>query len=412
MTAALLCIGTELTRGEIENGNATFLADRLTELGHEVSEIVSVDDADLRIQASLERLAASCELLVCTGGLGPTSDDRTTACVAGVLGVDLETDARSLQHIQELLAARGRSLTAANEKQARFPRGARILDNPLGTAPGFQVQLGACRAFFLPGVPSEMRAIFERGVIPRLPEPGTRIVAVRVRTHGLPEALLGEQLADLDASHEVTLCYRASQGDVEVKVLARAQNAADLARATQRARAVQDIIRDRLGDAVYTLDRRSLAASLGDELQRRGLSLGLAESCTGGLVSRLLTEYPGATGYYKGGVCSYANSVKEGVLGVLPKTLETYGAVSEEVAREMAIGARRSLGVDLALALTGIAGPEGGSPEKPVGLVHWAVASARQVRTEQRVFSGERGQIQTRAALAGLWTVREEVLAS
>jgi nicotinamide-nucleotide amidase len=411
MTVAILSLGTELTRGELVNQNATWLAQKLTELGLEVTEILTIDDDDQRIEKALERLSEKHDAIVSTGGLGPTTDDRTTACVANLLGVPLQTDEESLLHIKGLFAKHGVPFAASNAKQAEFPRGATILPNARGSAPGFSVLLGRCRAFFLPGVPAEMRRMFELSVVPALPQPTGRIFFRRLKTHGTPESRLGDLLAGLEERHQVTIGYRASVGEVEVKVFSRAKHAEEEEAAELRAeQCLEEMVR-RLGSTVYALSDETLEQSLGRLLVERRLTLGLAESCTGGLVSQLITRHDGASAYYLGGICSYANQVKVGVLGVLPDTLERSGAVSEETAKEMALGAKRALGADFALALTGIAGPAGGSTEKPVGLVHWAVAGPQGLSTQQRVFRGERNQIQKRAALAGLWSVREAVLA-
>jgi nicotinamide-nucleotide amidase len=304
----------------------------------------------------------------------------------------------------------------SNYKQADFPRGSTVLDNDHGTAPGFFVDIGSeghtCRAFFLPGVPSEMEPMFEAGVVRALPRVRARLHVRRLRVFGMPESEVNDLLAGLEQGCGVTIGYRASGAEIEVKVLS-AERAGELyGGAATRADAALGEARARLGEVVFGDGTMRLPEHVGALLLERGLTLGLAESCTGGLVSHLLTTLPGASAYYLGGVCCYGNSVKQAVLGVSAASLDEHGAVSAEVARELAEGARRLLGVDVALALTGVAGPSGGTHDKPVGLVHWAVADRAGTLVEHRCFPGGRAQVQRRAALAGLWSVRQRVLSA
>lgn len=409
MTCALLTIGTELTRGELVNTNASYLAEALTSLGHEVLEMVTVDDDDERIVETLLRLARYHRTIICTGGLGPTTDDRTSACAARALGVPLVRSENAYAELAKLLSARGRAVSDSNAKQTDFPDGATILSNAVGTAPGFFIQIGAARAFFMPGVPAEMRAMFLTGVMPRLPAPERNMSCIRLRTFGLPESEVNDRLQGIEADHDVTIGYRASHSEIEVKVLATS-SADDRKTLDARVRRVANLVRERLLGAVYAEGTTPLPEVLGQLLLENNLTFGVAESCTGGLVSELITRVSGASRYFLGGVCCYANSVKEALLDVPTATLLTHGAVSAQVAQEMAEGARVRLGADVTLALTGIAGPDGGSTEKPVGLVHWAVATPNGTASYQKVFSGTREQIQMRAALFGLWSVREALL--
>ena len=409
MTAAVLCTGTELTRGELFNSNATYLAEALTALGFEVGALDAVDDDAARIVRALERLAKEHDVLVCTGGLGPTTDDLTSECVARVLGVPLDRDEASLEAIRRRVERVGRTLTASNAKQADFPRGASILPNPNGTAPGFCVTLGRATAFFLPGVPLEMKAMFAASVVPAIqPLVTDRSHQTLIRTFGLPESEVNDRLAGLDVAHGVTIGYRARLPEIEVKLLARAPTA-DAARARAETAAAE--VRTRLGeDVVYGEGDTSLPEVVCRLFEARSLTLALAESCTGGLVAELVTGVPGASRSFLGGVVAYSNGAKTQLLGVDPALIERHGVVSAEVALAMAEGARRRFGSDLALALTGIAGPDGGTPEKPVGLVHWAAASEAGVVAKHAVFSGNREQIRRRSAYAALALARRVVL--
>ena len=405
MTAAVLCIGTELTRGELLNSNATWLAESLTRIGLEVTAVDCVDDDRGRIEAYLRRLSAEHQVVVCTGGLGPTTDDITTECAARVAGVALVRDQASLEHIKALLQRYGRpEMAASNAKQADFPVGARILRNPSGSAPGFQVKLGSATAYFMPGVPTEMKAMFDSGIAPDL---AALVTAQRhqivLRCFGMPESEVNDRLAGVEEQYGVVIGYRASLPEIEVKVLAQAatrQAALDVAQ-----RAAADV-RSRLGDHVYGEGFGSLPEHVGGMLAERGLTLAIAESCTGGLAAELLTRIPGSSRYFLGGVVAYANAAKTALLGVPTALIAEHGAVSAETARAMAEGVRQRLGADLGLAFTGIAGPDGGSAGKPVGLVHWALAGKDGTTQRERVFVGDRLAIRRRATFAGFDLIR------
>jgi len=409
MSAAILCIGTELTRGELQNSNATWLAESLTTIGFDVQAIDCVDDERERIEAALARLSSAHEVVVCTGGLGPTTDDITTECAARLAGVELIRDEPSLELIRERLLRFGRQMARSNEKQADFPRGSRILPNANGTAPGFELALGRARCYFMPGVPFEMKAMFEAHVEPTLtPLLSDRHFQVLIRTFGLPESEVNDRLAGIEAELGVTIGYRATLPEIEVKVLARAP---DLARARAIAERAALAVHTRLGsDVIFGEGKVRFPEAVCQLLESKGQTLALAESCTGGLVSELLTAHSGASTVFRGGAVTYANDAKIGLLGVPAVLLARYGAVSAEVARAMAEGARLAFNSDVALALTGIAGPTGGSEDKPVGLVHCAVATADGLSERRFVFSGNREQVRRRAAFAGLSLVRSVIL--
>jgi competence/damage-inducible protein CinA-like protein len=408
MSAAILCIGTELTRGELQNSNATWLAEALTTIGFEVVDIACVDDDRGRIEATLTRLTQAHEVVVCTGGLGPTTDDITTECVARLASVELVRDEPSLEAIRDRLARFGRQMAASNAKQADFPRGSRILPNPNGTAPGFELELNRALAYFMPGVPFEMQAMFESFVQPAiLPLLGDRHFQVLLRTFGWPESEVNDRLVGIEAEFGVLIGYRATLPEIEVKVLARAQS---VELAEERARRAAGAVRERLGEEViFGEGKVRFPEALCALLQAKGQTLALAESCTGGLVSELLTAHSGSSTVFRGGAVTYSNESKIALLGVPAVLLARFGAVSAEVARAMAEGARAAFNADVALALTGIAGPTGGSQDKPVGLVHLAVATAGGMSDRRVVFTGNREQVRRRAAFAGLALVRRVV---
>jgi nicotinamide-nucleotide amidase len=408
MTCAVLSIGTELTRGELVNSNAAWLGAALTELGFEVVEHCVVDDDEARIVAALERLARTASVIIATGGLGPTTDDLTTATVAKTLGVDLVRDEGSLEHIRRRFEKVGRTMSDSNAKQADFPVGAQVLANPIGTAPGFEIDLRGARAFFMPGVPREMMRMFDEEVTPRIRKLASNNAhQVRYRTFGLPESAVGEKLAGVEQAFPgVTIGYRAHFPEIEVKVLARA---ADEAAAQALAERAAGEVRTRLGGVIFGEGDDTFAGVVGRALRSRGWTLALAESCTGGLVGHMLTKEPGASDFLLLDAVTYANSAKQSVLGVSEDVLRAHGAVSAEVAGSMAEGARRVSGADVALAITGIAGPSGGTDTKPVGLVYLAVTTAKGTTVEEKRFSwggGDRLWIQTLAAYTGLLMVR------
>src|SRR5689334_2646159 len=389
MTAAIFSIGTELTRGEIVNTNASWLAAELTELGFEVPEAVTVDDDPGRIIAALKRLAEAHQVVVTTGGLGPTTDDLTTAAVAQALGAPLVRDAASLEAIRKRFESFGRVMTPSNEKQADFPKGALVLANPIGSAPGFSVVLGACRAFFMPGVPSEMKRMFADHVVPAISALAPRLTFQRrLKTFGMTESAVGEKLAGIESAYPgVVLGYRAHFPEIEVKVHATSSS-------EEAARALADKaaseVRERLADVIYGEGADTFPQVVGGMLAARGLRLAVAESCTGGLLGQLLTSEP-ASEYFFADAVTYANEAKRIFLGVREEDLRAHGAVSPVVAAAMAEGVRKRCEVDIGVAITGIAGPSGGTPEKPVGLVYWAVAhTGGETLVRHRVFRGDR----------------------
>jgi nicotinamide-nucleotide amidase len=406
MTCAVLCIGTELTRGELTNTNASWLCGGLTDLGFEVVEDVVVDDDRGRIVATLERLGRFAKIIVCTGGLGPTTDDLTADAVAQHLGKKLVTDETSLENIKRRIEKFGRTMSASNAKQADFPEGSEIMPNPVGTAPGFSVQIGEATAFFMPGVPREMKKMFEDHVVPRItPLAPNNSYQVRLRTFGLPESMVGERLHGVEQSFPgVTIGYRAHFPEIEVKVLARAKSQAE---ARDTCELATEEVRARLSDVVYGEAGDSFAGVVGCALRRRGYTLAIAESCTGGLVGHLMTKEPGASEFLIVDAVTYANSAKSRMLGVDEEVIRGHGAVSHEVAAAMAEGIKHVSGADVTLAITGIAGPGGGSEEKPVGTVFLAVCSPTGLIVKQRHFPGDRHQVQTLAAYVGLQLVRE-----
>ena len=405
MRVAILCTGDELTRGELGDTNGRWLAEATTARGHEVQEILCIGDESAALEHALRRLAEHHDVILCCGGLGPTTDDITRATVADMLDVALVRDPAQFEAIRRKVEAIGRVLTESNSRQADLPEGAQLLANSEGTAPGFCVSLGSCKAYFMPGVPREMRVMFTTHVAPKLAahgDPTTSQIVLRV--YGMPESLVCDALAGIESTYGVRLGYRAHLPELDVKVLARAETAEV---AVAKAQAAADEVRRRLGaDIIFGEGSQQLPGVVCDLLADHGLRLGLAESCTGGLVASLLTQHPGASRVLAGGVVAYSNAAKQRLLDVPAEQIARWGAVSEPVARSMAEGARRVFDADVGLSLTGIAGPTGGSPEKPVGLVVFSVATATGTTVAQQRFAGTRTEVQRRAAFEGFSMVR------
>ncbi|MEW6199024.1 MAG: competence/damage-inducible protein A [Planctomycetota bacterium] len=411
-TAWIVSIGTELTLGRALDTNANWLAGRLAELGYRATRFVVVPDDEPAIRAALYEAAEHAELVMATGGLGPTEDDLTRGALAAAAGVPLVLDEVSLEQMRAFFARRGRVMPEANRVQAYIPQTGTALANACGTAPGIRMVLKGTPCYVMPGVPFEMRAMFDGLVAPELRERsrGAVLRTRELRTYGLPESTLGERIADLmRPGGRVTVGTSAGYGLITIRLSAAA---ADPAQADALLDETEAELRRRLGAVVYGRDSDTLAGVVGRLLESRGRTVATGESCTGGLIAKLLTDTPGSSRYFRGGIVAYANDAKERVLGVSPTDLASHGAVSAVVARAMATGAARALGADYGLGVTGIAGPEGGSAEKPVGLVYIGHCGPRGADAVEYRFGGDapREAIRLRAAWAALDWVRQDLL--
>jgi len=397
MIAAILSTGTELTRGELLNSNATWLAEELAQVGIEVTTMETVDDNIGRITDAFRRLSLSHELVVCTGGLGPTTDDMTAESLARACNVDLEMHETSLCAIAARMKHFGREMSTSNAKQALLPRGAHALPNANGTAPGFVKALNRAQIYCLPGVPVEMKLMFNSSVAPALAnaehQPPIQIV---LRTLGVAESSVNDRLQGIAAEYSVTLGYRVHFPELAVKVVARRDSMSAANHAAERA--AQEV-RRRLGPrAVYGQGDDTLPEVLRRALSEKGQRLAIAESCTGGQASSLVTSAAGASQVFCGAVVAYANEIKRELLGVPANVLELNGAVSEHTALAMAEGVRRRFKCDWGLAITGIAGPDGATSEKPLGTVHFAASGPGVLRHQHRVIPWDRPRVQRMAA--------------
>ncbi len=407
MKVELYSVGTELLLGQIVDTNAAFLAAKLSELGANVYHKTTVGDNAERLAAALRISLGRSDVILATGGLGPTEDDITAAVVAKVMGVGLVEDAESSEKIRSFVRQRGIKLLDSLLKQAWVPEGATVVPNPVGTAPGFILTRGSNTAIALPGVPAEMRAMAEQTVFPylagRVAEQGgpAVIVSRTLRLAGIGESQAEAEIADLiRGQSNPTIAPYAKTFEVHLRVTARA---ADRAEAERLIAPVETEIRRRLADHVYAVDDETLEAAIGRMLRSAGLTLGLAESCTGGLIGHRITSVPGSSDYLLAGLTTYSNESKVRLLGVPAELLARHGAVSAEAAKAMADGARQAVGADVGLSVTGIAGPTGGTPEKPVGLVFLGCADGSRTVTEELRLRGDRAMIKERAAQSALY---------
>ena len=408
--ATILTIGDELSRGEIVDSNAAFLGAELTGLGVYVRGRVGCNDQLEDIVTALRAAAAQSSVVVASGGLGPTSDDLTVDAVAALLGVQPIYEPVHEARMRQRFAQRNFAITPNNLRQVRIPEGAEVLPNRTGAAPGFAVQIGAARCFFMPGVPGEMKPMYSEQVVPKLRAllPPLAVTRRVYRTLGLGESHVDHRLADLltataDRRHAdsvgVTIHYRLLFPEVLVTLMASGSSSAEV----EAALAVLDReVRARLGHALYGVGDDELAGVVGRALTERGQTVATAESCTGGMIGQTLTAVAGSSAYYLGGVIAYANEVKQAVLNVKAETLQTHGAVSEACVRELAEGVRTLLGATYGIAVSGVAGPSGGTPEKPVGTVWIAAAGPNQTICRMVSWPGDREQIRKIATVAAL----------
>jgi len=406
--AAIVSTGDELTTGRIVDSNAAWIADKLFELGVDVACVVTVGDYPERLEWAWREALDRAQLVISTGGIGPTADDLTSETVARVVGVPLVEDKATSDRLRRFFEASGREMPINNLKQALMPQGAVIVPNPLGTAPGYRVAHGDRHIVVLPGVPREMKPMVEDTVLPwlRTQRGGEVHLARTFQTFGITESGLDEAVAGVVDPAEGRVSFRASFPEVSVRVVVHGEPDA----AAARLRVVGDRLRDTIGPYCYAEGAVTLEETVGKLLREQGLTVATAESCTGGLVTHRLTNVPGSSAYVLGGVMAYSNSAKRDLLGVSATTLDAHGAVSEETAAEMAAGARRTLGADVAVATTGIAGPDGGTPEKPVGTVCFGLATATETVASRYQLWGTRDWVKLLASQVALEWLRRHAL--
>ncbi len=411
MKIELVATGDEIITGSITDTNSGEIAARLTAMGHEVVRIIAIGDDLAGIVGLLEECATRADAVICAGGLGPTSDDLTTEAAARAAGVELMLYEDAWEAIKERFARVNLPLAPTNKKQAILPAGSDILPNPIGTAPGYLLHIEGKPFFFAPGVPRELFLMFNEQILPMLSKLDTSPMAHASRswrTFGYTESGLGDLLKDVAGTDDnLRLSFRASFPEIRVTLTAGGKNKAEAqAMLDKPARQVED----KIAQWTFSRDGSSLPEVVGDMLRKKGLKLAVAESCTGGLIGRMITDVAGSSDYFAGGVVAYLNNLKMKLLNVPESILREHGAVSEECAAAMAEGVRAATGVDVGLAVTGIAGPTGGAPEKPVGTVY--IACSTKTGTEVRGGAwprGDREQIRLLSAYAALDMVRKTI---
>lgn len=414
MKACILAIGSEMLTPFRVDTNSLFITDRLNAIGYDVRLKAVIADDVSELARVIESALGWIDLLVITGGLGPTEDDMTRDAVARVLGIPLDVDETIVERIRERFARRGMTMPGINRRQAMVPRGADVLPNPNGTAPGLWLEKGGTALVLLPGPPREMKPMLEAVIAERL--------APKSKGSGLFRRVLkitGRAESDVDAQAQpvygtwttqavpISTTILAVLGQIELHLTAQASNKADADGALDAA--VQEL-QNVLGPAVYSIDGRALEKVVGDLLREHTMTIAVAESCTGGLLASRLTDVPGSSEYMDRGVVCYSNQSKTDLAGVPEALIREHGAVSEPVAKAMAEGIRSRAGTNIGIGITGIAGPGGGTPEKPVGTVAVAVAVDDEVRVRTFQFIGNREMVKFQAAQSALNMTRMMLL--
>ncbi len=413
MVVELISVGTELLLGNIVNTNAAWLAEKCAALGLSCYYQTVVGDNRDRLAATLRTGLERSDILILTGGLGPTQDDLTKETAAEVFGQPLQMDAHSLERIEAFFQERGLEMTENNRKQALVPSGATVVDNDNGTAPGLILERDGKRMILLPGPPNELKPMFEGGIVPFLTEltgkeEGAVIYSKTVKICGQGESSVESRITDLEQLSNPTVAPYAKTGEVHLRVTARA---ADEKEARKMVKPVVKELKARFGSAVYTTEEDvTLEKSVVDLLLANDLTVSTIESCSGGMLAARLINIPGVSEVFKSGYISYSNKAKRKIAGVKKSTLAKYGAVSSQTAGEMARGTALLSKADVTFSITGIAGPEGGTAEKPVGLVYMGCYVCGTTRVKEFHFSGNRAKIRESAVSAALTMMRQCIL--
>lgn len=411
MRAGLIFTGTELLLGQVANTHGQYLGRKLSALGIEVIMHVVVGDNSNNLKEVFYQAFKKSDLIITTGGLGPTTDDITKETVADLLGLEMVLDEGALNSMREFFSRRGVIMPEIVIKQAYIPKGAKALPNFEGSAPGIMLEHEGRTIFMLPGPPRELRSIFENSVEPYLVNLGPKgeVTFSKVfKLTGISESAVQERLASVGGQGNPGLAYIAKPGEVHVRISARAS---EITKAKAMVNELADKVRSRMAGYIFGTDDEVLEEIVGNLLAEKKVSIAVAESCTGGLIAKRLTDVPGSSRYFMGGIVAYDNSIKTKLLGVPSEILQTHGAVSRQTAIAMAEGICQVTGSSLGLAVTGIAGPLGGTPQKPVGLVYIALAASDGTCCREFRFPGQRHGVRWGAANAGLNMIRLYLLA-
>ncbi len=395
MNAEIISVGTELLLGQILNTDAKFISEQLATAGINLFYTTVVGDNAQRLKEAAKQAFARAELVIFTGGLGPTGDDLTKETVSEYFGLKTVCDEYSLNKIKAFFEKINVPMTENNVKQAYMPEGAEIIENFNGTAPGCIIEKGGKTAVLIPGPPNEAEPMFKNQIMPYLlKKSGTTIVSKTVKTFGIGESALEDKVKDLMQSGNPTLAPYAKTGEAELRITAKSETAEEAERLISD---MLEKVEARIGGYIYGYDDETLNSAVYKYLKNNGLTLATAESCTGGLLADSIVKIPGSSGVFGYGVVTYANEAKMKLLGVKAETLEKYGAVSPQTAAEMAEGVRKLSGSSIGASTTGIAGPDGGTAEKPVGLVYIAVADENGTYVKKLNLSGNREKVRTLA---------------
>ncbi|MCG8498826.1 MAG: competence/damage-inducible protein A [Firmicutes bacterium] len=409
MNAEIIAVGTELLLGQIVNTNAQFLSLQLSQLGIDVYFQTVVGDNHNRLKDTFQHALNRSDIVIFTGGLGPTKDDLTKETIAEILALPLELHEESLQRIKGFFKSIHRQMSHNNEKQAYLPKGCTVLQNDYGTAPGCLIEKDGKIVVMLPGPPREMKPMFNNYVFPIIRSETSDIIYSKVlRIFGIGESSLEEELADIiETQSNPTIAPYAKEGEVTLRITAKCENEEE---AQERIQQVEQKIRQRLGITVYGEGEESLEEVVSNLLIQKGVTIAAAESCTGGLLAEKLSRTPGISSCFNRGMITYSNESKVELLGVSQETLNQYGAVSEQTALEMAKGVRERSKVDVGISITGIAGPGGGSTEKPVGLVYVAMATEHKCWCQTLRLAGNRERIRNMTSMRALDMIRRYLI--
>lgn len=408
MKAEIIAVGSELLLGQITNTCAQIISSALQEIGIDVYYHICVGDNQGRLMQIFETSYNRSDIIILTGGLGPTKDDLTKETIALFLGIPLKIDNFSLEKIKSYFAYRGKRITENNYKQALIPEGSYAIENNKGTAPGVILNHNEKIIVMLPGPPREMEPMLQETVIPYLEKKSDSTIISRVmRFHGIGESVLEEELNDLISKQtNPTIAPLAKMGDVTIRITAKAK---DKLTARNTIKPIEEEIKRRVGQYLYGFDNDTIERIVAKLLFKSKKTISIAESCTGGLMAHKLTNIPGISQYFNMGIVSYSNSSKHDLLNVREETIRKYGAVSEQTAREMAEGVRQCSNSDIGVSITGIAGPDGGTIGKPVGLVYLGYSDSDTSYVEKHIFKGDRLDIKERSANYALHLVRKKI---
>lgn len=409
MRAEIITIGNEILYGHTVDTNSAHIGRRLAEIGVELEWITSVGDNPERIRHAFRRASERSDAVIITGGLGPTHDDVTIDVFSTFCGRELVLNEEILERIRERFRRRGMEMPESNRSQAMMVKGASIIENRQGTAPGTHLEQNGVHFFLLPGVPREMVGMMAEYVLPVLAErtAGRTIRHLTLRTTGVSESALYDRLSDIEELDALAFLPGLSGVDMRITVREESEEAA-----LRRIEAIAATIHARVGDQIYTTGDDTLEEIIGRELRQRRWKIAVAESCTGGLIGGRLTNVSGSSEYFDRSLVTYSNESKMELLGVPGAIIEQYGAVSEQTARAMAEGVREHSGVEVGLSVTGIAGPSGGTPEKPVGLVYIGLSTPAETTVRESRFTGDRSTNRARTAQAALEMVRRMLMSA